>query len=112
MLKSPRKETPAQISVPKLLVKGKDKDVFRNAGIQMTSRELFPWEPLEDVHLQNEETTKEKTSTVVGIGGRTRPGQSDQMGAKVQKAPEMMAQRGEKTTNAFRHVGYLLMGTK
>lgn len=111
MLTSTRKETLAQTSVPKLLVKGKDKDIFRNAGIQMTSRELFPWEPLEYVRLQNEETSKEKTSTVVGSGGRTRPGQSDQMGAKVEKAPEIMSQRGEKT-NAFRHVGYLLLGTK
>lgn len=97
-----------QISVPKLLVKGEDKDIFRNVGIQMTSGASVPRKSVEDVLQQNEEETeKEKTPAIDSSGGRTYRKQPEQMGARVQKAPEMMSSVEKNRTSVFRHVRYL-----
>lgn len=65
-------------------VKGEDKDLFRNAGTQMTSRALFPGS-----HYRMCSSKMRRKPRKTPVRGERRHGKHpDQIGAGLQKAPE------------------------
>lgn len=78
-------------------------DLFRNAGIQMTSRTLSPGSHQRMCSSKMRRKRKRNPPAIDGSGGRTQAWKTS--GRDWSKAPEMCLQWGKNETNVFRYTG-------
>lgn len=88
--------TSSRTSIPKLLIKGEDKDLIRSAGTQMTSRALFP----ESHYRMCSSKMRRKPRKKIQAWKASRPGWS-----RAAKNSVRMPPMGGNGANIFRHSG-------